>query len=153
MSYELKTFIYNLWMSTRSHMTLKILIAPIVSFITFFLGAGFVNSMGALVALCVIDFILSIGVAHYRGIQITSTKMPKKAFDLFVYFSIASVMNLLSITSRSGIFGQYLVEGIIVWFAVGEVISILEHFGELGYSIPVSVFKTLNKNREVILDK
>lgn len=147
MSYELKTFISSLWVSVKSHVTTKLIIAPIVALITFFLGAGFVNSMGALIALCVVDFVLSISVAHYKHIQVTSSKMPKKAFDLFVYFTIASVMNLLSLSSVSGIFGQYLVEGIIVWFAIGEAISILEHFSELGYKIPISVFQNLNKKR------
>ena len=151
MSYELGTFLTNIWASIKSHMGIKIITAPVVAFITFFIGADFVKSMGALIVLCIIDFILSISVAHYKKVQITSSKLPKKAFDIFVYFSIASTMSLLSKTSISGIFGQYLVEGMIVWFAIGEVISILEHFGELGYNIPISILKNLNKKREELI--
>ena len=151
MSYEFTTFLISIWTSIKSHMGTKLIVAPVIAFITFFLGAGFVKSMGALICLCIADFILSVSVAHFKKIQITSSQLPKKAFDIFVYFTIASVMNLLSITSISGIFGQYLVEGMIVWFAIGEVISILEHFGELGYNIPVSIFKNLNKKREELI--
>lgn len=137
-------------------MKIKAIIASFSGLIGILIGEQFERSMWCLFILCILDFIFAMINAHVngkiRGRKFNSTFAPKKALDFFAYFTLAVVMKLLTETSVSHIFGNYLIEATIVWFAVGEVISLLEHAACLGYRVPISFLKDLDKRRD-LLDK
>lgn len=124
----------------------KIIASTMLGFFAYFIGMESYGGVEALAFLCLLDVVFAFTVLHKKNKSINSRKLPRKAFDLFVYLVLIGVMHLLSKTSN--LFGTFLVNTIIVWFSLTEVLSILEHAAELGYSIPVSLLKNLTKVRD-----
>lgn len=129
-----------------THVGLKAFFVGIYMYFTTLFGPQVVQAIIALGILCGLDFIMAMISTQKTGKQITSGKFPKKAIDFFIYLIIIYAFGLLNQT----LLGKYNIfdDGIIVWFVAGEVISILEHAGELGYNIPIKYLKNLKKIRE-----
>lgn len=142
---ELVHFWKNLFASLFAKAGLKAILSIILGFFTYFIGLEAYGGVEALSILCLLDIFFAFAVLHKQGLSINSRRLPEKAFDLFIYLLLIGTMHILSTTSQ--LFGNVLVNMMIVWFSLTEVLSIMEHASALGYKVPVSLLKDLKKVR------
>lgn len=143
MSGQLGQFCKQLGTQITSHAATKMVVSALGAFFAYFLGMEAYAGVEVLTFLCVLDVLFAFYVLHKKGKSISSNKLPKKAFDLFVYVLLIGTVNLFDKTST--FFGSYLVDGMIVWFSATEALSILEHASEIGYKVPWSILRDIKK--------
>lgn len=130
------------------HLTLKT-VASVLFTIGSFLFAGLsTNALIALLVLIVVDYITGIVVAKRNGEFISSKQSLRTPIKVLVYYTMIASGHLVEYGVPAQI--QFVDDTILTFLLVTEFLSILKHFGNLGYRTPS---KLINNLREQIGEK
>lgn len=91
------------------------------------------------------DFVLALIAAHRTGKEIQSSKAVKSAIKLTVYWILVSAGHLTEVAVKVI---PFIDDAIIAFLAVTELISIMEHIGDIGYVVPKRLLNKLEKFRD-----
>lgn len=133
--------------SIIKHSKFKAVSSVIVGFFTWFVGVNNASGLLALFILCVLDVMFSLYIIYKKDKQFSSREFPKKVIDIVIYIILIGTVNVFAKTTPLFSFGA---DVLITWFALTQVISILEHATELGYKLPIPLLGNLKKVRQTI---
>lgn len=130
------------------HFSLKTL-GSVLFVIGSFLFAGLsTKALIGLVLLIVVDYVTAIAHAWRIGELISSKMSLKTPVKLLVYFIMIASGHMVEYGIPEPM--QYLDDTMLTFLLVTELISILKHFGNLGYKTPS---KLINNLKEQIGEK
>ncbi len=101
------------------------------------------DALLALLILILMDFVFAISVAYKKKIEIRSRRVCRTAWKVVIYFGLIAAAHLAEkgIMVLSGVIDET-VTGFLI---ATELISIMEHIGNLGYAIPKKLLNQLTK--------
>lgn len=142
-------YIKTLFVTTvTDHLTIKTL-ASIAFTIGTFLFAGLsTKALVALLVLIVIDYVVAIWHAKQNNELISSKLSLKTPIKMLVYYTMIASGHMVEYGIPEPM--QYLDDTMLTFLLVTELISILKHFGNLGYKTPS---KLINNLKEQIGEK
>lgn len=134
--------------TVMDHLTLKS-VASVIFTIGSFLFAGLsTNALIGLLLLIVIDYVTGIISAKRNGEFISSKQSLRTPIKVLVYYTMIASGHIVEYGVPAPI--QFIDDTILTFLLVTEFISILKHFGNLGYRTPS---KLINNLREQIGEK
>jgi len=142
-------YIKTLFVTTvTDHLIIKTL-ASIAFTIGTFLFAGLsTKALVALLVLIVIDYVVAIWHAKQNNELISSKLSLKTPIKMLVYYTMIASGHMVEYGLPEPM--QYLDDTMLTFLLVTELISILKHFGNLGYKTPS---KLINNLKEQIGEK
>lgn len=142
-------YIKTLFVTTvTDHLIIKTL-ASIAFTIGTFLFAGLsTKALVALLVLIVIDYVVAIWHAKQNNELISSKLSLKTPIKMLVYYTMIASGHMVEYGIPEPM--QYLDDTMLTFLLVTELISILKHFGNLGYKTPS---KLINNLKEQIGEK
>ncbi len=134
--------------TATDHLTLKT-VASFLFVIGSFLFAGLsTNALIGLIILIVIDYITGILVAKKNGELISSKQSLRTPVKVLVYYTMVACGHIVEYGVPTPV--QFVDDTILTFLLITEFLSILKHFGNLGYKTPS---KLINNLREQIGEK
>lgn len=136
----------DLYHSACAYCWIKFLFSMLTWLIAFLIGIENQEFFAALVVLITIDLITGgIMVPFKTGVAIESIKILKTVSKLVAYSLLISAANL----TENIIPGNTMIDiGAIAYLAMTEFVSILENFGNLGYSVPKKLLNRVINMKE-----
>lgn len=134
--------------TVTDHLTLKT-VGSVIFTVGSFLFAGLsTNALIGLIILIVIDYITGILVAKKNGVLISSKQSLRTPVKVLVYYTMIACGHIVEFGVPAQI--QFVDDTILTFLLITEFLSILKHFGNLGYKTPS---KLINNLREQIGEK
>ncbi len=124
---------------------LKVIPSFIIPIFGVFFGFDNPLILRAIVLLIVFDFITGIIAARHTGQVIKSKGIVRSAFKIAIYGLLISAGHLAEQVTPGT---WYIQNGIVVFLALTELISIIENVGKMGYAIPKKLLSQLQKFRD-----
>lgn len=130
------------------HVSVKALGSLLFAIGTFLFAGLSANALLALMILIIVDYVTGISVAKKEGELISSKLSLKTPIKILVYYTMIASGHLVEYGVPAQI--QFLDDTILTFLLITEFLSILRHFGRLGYRTPS---KLINNLREQIGEK
>lgn len=129
--------IFNLWY-------IKLVGAVAMSFVLYAIGEDKIQLAEALSCLIIIDFIMALISCYKTGEEIQSAKILRTAIKFTVYFLMVMSAHISEQATSLG----FLDETMFAFLTLTELISVLEHASELGFSIPKAILNQIKSVRD-----
>lgn len=130
------------------HITIKTLVSAVFTVGTFLFAGLSTKALIALLVLIIIDYIVAIWHAKQNNELISSKLSLKTPIKMLVYYTMIASGHMVEYGLPEPM--QYLDDTMLTFLLVTELISILKHFGDLGYKTPS---KLINNLKEQIGEK
>lgn len=137
-------YIKHMAAQMASFFPVKIALSLLVGFIIYAIGDDNCAAAEALLFLIVADFSLAWISAYYRGEAIQSAKALRTGIKMVVYFLLVSSAHV----AKNPTHLPFLDDTVIAFLALTELISVLEHGSELGFSVPKRLLNQLRTENE-----
>lgn len=125
------------------HAPIKIVASTVLGWLIYLVGADNWSSLGALAILCSVDFGIAMYICAKKGKRVYSKRLADKLGHFIMYTVGVITMHMLNIIS--GKFSMF-TDIAIGWFGFTEAWSIAEHMASMGYRIPLSVLRHIDKD-------
>lgn len=134
-----------IWSTIADHFTIKTL-GSVIFIVASFLFAGLSHQgLVALLVLIVIDFASAVYQAKKTGKMLSSKESLRTPVKILVYYTMIACGHMVEYGVPQQI--QFIDDTILTFLLITEFLSIMKHFGNLGYKTPA---KLINNLREQI---
>lgn len=130
------------------HITIKTLVSVVFAIGTFLFAGLSTKALIALLVLIIIDYIVAIWHAKQNNELISAKLSLKTPIKMLVYYTMIASGHMVEYGLPEPM--QYLDDTMLTFLLVTELLSILKHFGDLGYKTPS---KLINNLKEQIGEK
>lgn len=130
------------------HITIKTLVSVVFTIGTFLFAGLSTKALIALLVLIIIDYVVAIWHAKQNKELISSKLSLKTPIKMLVYYTMIASGHMVEYGLPEPM--QYLDDTILTFLLVTELLSIMKHFGNLGYKTPN---KLINNLKEQIGEK
>ena len=121
--------------------TFKVMGAALLIVYSFLFDPAHTQTLIALLALIILDFVTGITASKVNGDPIRSSKIRHSALKVFAYFGTIAGANL----AEAGLISYLAVidETVIAFFAITELLSLLENVSKMGFQTPKKILNQL----------
>lgn len=146
---ETYQYIYNLTCNVATdHFSMKTALTALYVIGSFLFGGLSSQAVLGLIVLITMDFCVAIWDERKHGQEVTAKKSKRTPIKILVYFSMIAGGHMVEYGLP--VQAQLLDDSILAFLLVTELISVMKHFGNLGYKTPN---KIINSLQEKIGDK
>lgn len=137
---EVITYVGYTKASLAHYISEKTMYSTLIWIFTFLFGVEMNYALTALLALMFFDMITGMAYSVQSGKPIQSRMVLRSAIKLSIYSVLISSTHLV----ESVVPGSTMMdEGMVIFLAITELISIIENVGKMGYAVPKRILNQL----------
>ena len=129
---------------TQEHTSIKTVVVSFYVIYSFFLGGISEETLTALMVLIIFDFVLGVWDAKKHKKNLTANHCKRTPIKILVYYMMIASGHIAEYGLAEAI--KYIDETILAFLLLTELISVMKHFGNLGYKTPAKLINNLRSH-------